>query len=103
MKGDIAAFVKSCIHCLVTRTGEVAPRPLGTQLHGQRPNEVLHVDYQFMGEGIDGLKYVLLIRDDLSWFVWLCSTTSPTGEFAAEMLLKWVATFGTMVWLITDL
>lgn len=102
MKGDIAEFVKTCIHCIVTRAGEVIPRPLGTQLHGQRPNEVVHVDYLFMGEGVDDLKYVLLIRDELSSFVWLCATATATGEFAAEMLSKWVAMFSTMVWLITD-
>ena len=30
MHGDVKAFVNSCIHCIVTRSGEVIPRPLGS-------------------------------------------------------------------------
>lgn len=102
MGEDIAEFVRSCIHCIITRTGEIVPRPLGSAIHGTRPNEVIHVDYLYMGHGLDKLKYVLLIRDDLSSFVWLRATTQATGEFAAQALAQWVACFGSMVWLVTD-
>lgn len=102
MKDDVHGFVAACIHCLITRTEEVVPRPLGTPLHGSRPNEVVHVDYLYMGIGIEDLKYILLVRDDLSSFVWLNSTTSATAEFAADVLSKWVSMFGSMSWLVTD-
>ena len=102
MHDDVKAFVKACIHCIITRSGEVIPRPLGSQIHGTRPNEVVHMDYLYMGKGFDGLQYVLLIRDDLSSFVWTCACRAANGEFAAEVLAKWVANFGTMTWLVSD-
>ena len=48
------------------------------------------------------MQYVLLIRDDLSSFVWTCACKAANGEFAAEMLAKWVANFGTMAWIVSD-
>lgn len=38
MSSDIESFVKSCMHCLVTRNGDIIPRPLSSALHGSRPN-----------------------------------------------------------------
>ena len=47
-------------------------------------------------------KYFLIIRDDLSSYVWLWPSTGPTSETAAEALSTWVATFGAFKWLVTD-
>lgn len=65
---DVSEFVQSCIHCIITRTGEVVPRPLGPALHEKKPNEVVHIDFLYMGPGLDNLKYVLVVKDDLSGF-----------------------------------
>lgn len=102
MKDDVDEFLRQCIHCIITRTGEIIPRPMGAALHGTRPNEVLHVDYLYMGIGYDGLKYLLVIRDDLSSYIWIRATDSCTGEFAALVLSQWVAAFGNWQWLVTD-
>lgn len=102
MRSDVQEFVSSCIHCIVTRTGEIVPRSLGSAIHATKPNEVLHVDYLYMGAGTDGLKSLLLIRDDLSSFVWIRASTVANGEFAASVLSQWVASFGSMKWLVTD-
>eukprot|EP00171_Calliarthron_tuberculosum_P001128 IDg1128t1 len=51
MATDIDLFVRHCIHCVVSRTGETIPRPLGSALHGQYPNDVLHCDYLYVGPG----------------------------------------------------
>lgn len=48
MDKDVAEFVKSCIHCIITRSGEIVPRPLGTALHGTKANEVVHIDYLYI-------------------------------------------------------
>lgn len=64
MRKDVDSFVKSCIHCLVSRSGAVVPRPLSSALHGSDPNEVLHTEFLYLGAGVVGQKYCLLLRDD---------------------------------------
>ena len=102
MKDDVAQFVKDCLHCITTRTGSVIPRPFGTALHADRPNEVLHMDYLYMGPGFDGKKYILILRDDLSTYVWLWATDACTSEHAADAIANWVGAFGSPKWLVTD-
>ena len=68
---DVSTFVKGCLHCLVSQSGEIVPRPLGTALHVQQTNEVVHLDYLFMGPSKSENRYLLLMRDDLSGYIWL--------------------------------
>lgn len=102
MKADVSTFVRGCLHCLMTRGGDVVPRPLGTALHGTKTNEVVHMDFLYMGPGRDGNKYVLILRDDLSSFVWLWSAPACTAEVAADALSTWCGSFGSMTWLVSD-
>ena len=99
---DVSEFVRACIHCIITRAGEVVTRPLGSALHGKTPNEVVHIDFLYMGPGIGDLKYVLVVKDDLSGFVWLRAASTATGYFAADVLSQWVASFGSFMWLVSD-
>eukprot|EP00171_Calliarthron_tuberculosum_P001006 IDg1006t1 len=96
---DAAEFVKNCIHCIMTRTGEMVPRPLGTALHGNKPNDIIHMDYLYMGTSTCEMKYSLILRDDLSSYVWLWDAKSANSETAAAALARWIACFGTMNWL----
>ena len=103
MSLDCRAFVNRCLHCTVSRAGEMVPRPHAHALHGERPNEVIHADYLYMGPSAKKeLKYVLIIRDDLSSYVWLWPTASPTSDAAAEAITNWISTFGSFDWLVTD-
>ena len=56
------------------------PRPLGDLVHGTKVGDVLSFDYLSLGESgaIDkgglvdgGYKYVLVLMDDVSRFVWM--------------------------------
>jgi hypothetical protein len=40
MAKDVKVFVQNCLHCVATVLGEKVPRPLGTQLHAIKPNEL---------------------------------------------------------------
>ena len=76
MEAQMREFVRQCLHCADTRSGEVVPRPLGETVHGTAPNEVVHFDYLYVGEsgpqasqGLSedgGFRYMLVIMDDLS-------------------------------------
>jgi RNase H-like domain found in reverse transcriptase/Integrase zinc binding domain len=42
---DVKVFVQNCLHCVATIPGDKVSRPLGTQLHATKPNEILHFDF----------------------------------------------------------
>lgn len=103
MENDVSSFIGNCLHCLVSRTGEKIPRPLSLTLHGTKPNEVLHIDYLYMGNsGSQMFSYLLVIKDDFSSFVWLFPTSSATSDAAADALATWVSTFGCIDWVLSD-
>ena len=97
-------FVRQCLHCMDSKSGEKVPRPFGETVHGKRPGEVLHFDYLHVGEsgplGADGLDesggftYLLVLMDDLSNFVWLEPTGACTARLTAQHLLNWCKTLG---------
>jgi Integrase zinc binding domain len=45
MAKDVKVFVQNCLHCVATVPRDKVPRPLGTQLHATKPNEILHFDF----------------------------------------------------------
>lgn len=102
MKRDISTFIDKCLHCLVSKSGSLIPRPLAHALHGSRPNEVLHFDFLYMGPGQDNNHYVLIVKDDLSAYTWLFPTVDCNAEAAAESISSWVAAFGAPEWFVSD-
>ena len=45
MEAQMREFVRQCLHCADTRSGDVVPRPLGETVNGTAPNEVVHFVY----------------------------------------------------------
>jgi Integrase zinc binding domain len=67
MAKDVKVFVQNCLHCVATIPGDKVPRPLSTQLHATKPNEILHFNFLYIGLSRDGkYQYLLLLKDDLS-------------------------------------
>ena len=102
MDRDAENFVSKCFHCILTRSGGLIPRPIATALHGQKPNEVLHMDFLYMGPGINNRKYILVLRDDLSSYVWLWPAEKAESEEAAAALTNWIGAFGMVTWVVSD-
>ena len=109
MDSQVRDFVRQCLHCVDTRAGATVPRPFGDTVHGTAPGEVVHFDFLYVGSsgpegdnGLpedDGFRYVLVIMDDLSNFVWLEPTEACTAEDTATYLLQWCKTLGVpRVW-----
>ena len=99
LRDDVRSFVSSCLLCVLSKSGNKVPRPLSTTLHATKPNEIIHFDYLFLGEGEDDKKYVLVVKDDLSGYCWLEPTTSADSEHTAEVLARWNRVFTTpKVW-----
>lgn len=67
MENVIRKFSQTCIHCIISTNGKRLPQILATAVHGKRPNKAVHMDYLYLRPaGVCDLKYLLLIKDDLS-------------------------------------
>ena len=71
LKEDIKDFMRKCMHCILSRVGQKVPRPLSSTAHASHPNQMLHFDYLYMGSGVGGLKYVLVLNENFSSYKWL--------------------------------
>ena len=63
-------------------------------LHATKSNEVLHIDYLYMGPSESGHKYLLLVKDDLSNYLWLVPAITADAATTVEELTSWFAAFG---------
>lgn len=66
MKDDVKSFTDSFLYCILSRAGSMIPWPLLHAMHASKPHQMLHLDFLFMGTGIDDKKYFLILKDDLS-------------------------------------
>lgn len=102
MRRDVEDFTAECILCLLSKTGERIPRPLATTLHGDKPNQVLHFDYLFLGTSAAGDMYTLVLKDDLSGYAWLESSERATADHASKILSRWIRTFSPPEFWVSD-
>jgi Integrase core domain len=79
------------------------PRPLGTQLHATKPNEILHFDFLYIGLSRDGkYQYLLLLKDDLGGYLWLVPCRTADAAATVNALMRWLAVFGVVLLWISD-
>ena len=102
METDVANWRATCLHCLKLATGEMVPRPLGSQLIAERPGEILMFDYIKMGASRTGFEYVLILVDKFSRRVMFLPAVSPTAIFAARAIIRWASQYGLPDWWISD-
>jgi Integrase zinc binding domain len=62
---EIEAFAISCLQCISAGGARVC-RPLGHAMHAERPNQILHFDFCYIGPATDDMTYVLILKDNLS-------------------------------------
>ena len=99
---DIKTFVNKCLHCRSTKGQIRVTREQAHTLHASRPNEILHFDYLYMSEGEQNWKYILILKDDFSSFVWLVKTRSCDTDSAASALKDWISSFGAPTTWVSD-
>jgi transposase InsO family protein len=103
MAKDVKVFVQNCLHCVATIPGDKVPRPLGTQLHATKPNEILHFDFLCIGlSRIGKYQYLLLVKDDLSGYLWLVSCRTADAAANVDALMRWFAVLGVVLLWISD-
>ncbi|KAG6574671.1 DNA/RNA polymerase [Phytophthora cinnamomi] len=95
LRKDVAVFVSECMHCMATATGKI-PRSLGETLRATKPNEQQHFDFLSMAEGAGGLKYVLVLKDNMSGYVELVACVQATSDEVYQSLLDWFKRFSVV-------
>jgi len=104
MSSDVTKFCKLSLHCTVSQGGAVVPRPFGEAIQASVPNSVIHFDYLYISASNSKLKYLLVIRCDLSSFIDLypTPTDSPTSFHVAGSLLYWFSRYGVASTWVSD-
>ncbi|KAH9109322.1 hypothetical protein AeMF1_015599 [Aphanomyces euteiches] len=100
-KADVKGFVSACLHCIVV-DGESVPRPWGEALHATKTNELIHFDWVSFPQAANGVKKVLVIKDDMSGFVRLHASSTATAAETAAALMEWFSLFGVVKTWVSD-
>lgn len=95
MRQDIKELIQSCIHLIISRSGELSPRPIACALPGEKPNEVVHADFIYLGPADQSnLKYVLINKEDIGLYASLWSCHHTDSNEARIELVKWISYSG---------
>ena len=102
MQQEVQVFVKECILCRLSKGKPTIRRPWG--LHGEitRRNQVLHLDFLFIGESNTGMWYILVLKDGLSHYLELVVCSEASSAIAVVALMDWVKRFGIPEAIFTD-
>ncbi len=101
LEEDVTNFVKSCIHCLVSKNGTMIKRPLGNNLVAEKIMEVLHIDFLTMNVSAE-YKYVLTMVDGFSNFIFGVPTKGTTAVEAVNALMQFITLFGIPEFIVSD-
>jgi hypothetical protein len=98
MAKDVKVFVQNCLHCVAWIPEDKVPRPLGTQLHATKPEDILHFDFFYIGLSRDGkYQYLVLLKDDLSGYLWLAPCRTANAATTVDALMRWIAVTGVVL------
>lgn len=78
------------------------PRPLGSAVHGTKPNEAIHFDFLSLHESEHGYKYVLVMKVDFSGCIELVPSAAADAATVSTALMDWFKRFGCVMQWVTD-
>ncbi|KAF0683207.1 Aste57867_24725 [Aphanomyces stellatus] len=102
LKQLVQNFVRECSMCPLVKGERVIQRPHSELWHAERANEGLHFDFLFMGDSFGPMKYILVLKDDLTHFCELIACEAPTADVVVTALLDWHKRFGIPETWISD-
>jgi transposase InsO family protein len=86
-----------------TIPGDKVPRPFCTQLHAIKPNEILHLDFLYIGLSRDGkYQYLLLLKECFSGYPWLVPCRTVDAAATVDALMRWFAVFCVVLLWVSD-
>lgn len=93
MAENVKTFVGYFLHCATTDSAKIIARPYGHTMHSTKPNELNNFDFCYMTKDENGLTFVLILKDDLSGYVWLFPYNTPDTASAEDGLEKLFSDF----------
>ena len=106
MGEDVISFCTHCLHCVRVRGGEMVPRPLGHVMHASGVNEVIHMDYMYIGEPPESaghrFTHVLVLVDGFSRFVRFIPCENADSFNVVQALLGWFADYRVVRQWVSD-
>jgi hypothetical protein len=94
--------LEKCLLCKDTEPGEFMSVPFAETLHSDKPGEILHFDFLYMGPSLTGELYALILKDDASMYTWLIAAKRADADTVVNALMQWNAAFGTSTTWISD-
>lgn len=86
----------------MSKRGNKVPCSLSSTLQVNMSNEVVHLDYLYLGESDLEQKYVQAVKDDLSGYCWLEPSSSASTEHVSELHAGWDRVFAApSVWVFS--
>ena len=87
---DIINYVNSCVVCCKRKgvNNRSAKPPLGHLLRGEKPFDMLYIDFVHMPSSNSGQKYILTILDSFSRYLIAVPTTRDRPVDAANAILR---------------
>ena len=94
MSADIEKYCKSCVRCMLARSGHKVQPSLG-KLTATRPLEVVAMDFTVLERGKGGYENVLVVTDVFTKFTQAVPTKDQKAKTVAHHLVKdWFVRFG---------
>jgi hypothetical protein len=76
--------------------------PVRTKSHGHDKRRSTALDFLLLGSGYGDTAYLLVAKDELTYYRELFPCSTPTAFVAAELLSMWCARFGVPDSLVSD-
>jgi len=94
MGQDVTRFCHQCYQCQKSAAGKLVPVPMGSQVHAEAPNEVLHFDFLHMGPSSTGEVYVCVLKDDHSGLLQGTNHAAADTDAFLSAAHRWFDLFG---------
>lgn len=98
LEDDVKLFTEKCLTCQLVKGTARMHRPWGTGLRGEKPMELIHLDFLYAFQGT-----LLVIKDDVSMMVELVPIPGAMdAETTALALVHWFMRYGIPKYITTD-
>ena len=99
---EVLTLVQGCLVCKLSDSGSKFTRLLGQLNHANKVGEILHFDYMYIGESKSSKEHILLLKDDLSGYVFQRAYRKEDAETTADVLMDYFLSFTTVLNWLSD-
>lgn len=95
----VDGFLMSCLLCHHVK-GVRVPMPWGVTYLCSDRNQTLHWYFLYIGESYGNMKYLLVLKDDVSHFCALIQCETSSSPVGSDAIMQWHSQFGIpRVWI----